>query len=119
MVLEFPNADGCSESGLELMDVQLLRFATVGGGTHRTIAAGSASTPSMTAAADTNTGKFCPAADTIAYATGGSDIMRIYSTCRTKLLNISLVLNTFYLKLVVVFMQQITQIRKNGVNASA
>ena len=42
-----------------------------------TIGAGSASTPSLTTTGDTNTGIFFPAADTIAFAEGGVESMRI------------------------------------------
>jgi len=38
---------------------------------------GSASTPSITNSGDTNTGMFFPAADTIAFAEGGTEAMRI------------------------------------------
>jgi hypothetical protein len=41
--------------------------------------AGSASTPSIAAAGDLNTGIFFPAADTIAFAEGGAEAMRITS----------------------------------------
>jgi len=41
--------------------------------------AGSASLPSITASGDTNTGMFFPAADTIAFAEGGTEVMRIDS----------------------------------------
>ena len=41
--------------------------------------AGSASTPSLFATGDTNTGIFFPAADTIAFAEGGAEAMRIDS----------------------------------------
>ncbi len=42
--------------------------------------AGSASTPSLFASGDTNTGIFFPAADTIAFAEGGAEAMRIDSS---------------------------------------
>ncbi len=42
--------------------------------------AGSASTPSLIATGDTNTGVFFPAADTVAVATGGSERMRVDSS---------------------------------------
>jgi hypothetical protein len=45
-----------------------------------TAAAGSASTPSITTTGDTNTGIFFPAADTIAFAEGGAEAMRIDSS---------------------------------------
>ena len=43
-------------------------------------AAGSASTPSITTTGDTNTGIFFPAADTIGFAEGGTESMRIDSS---------------------------------------
>jgi hypothetical protein len=48
---------------------------TVGG--VLTVQAGSASTPALTTAGDTNTGMFFPAADTIAFAEGGAEAMRL------------------------------------------
>jgi len=42
-------------------------------------AAGSAAAPTITATGDTNTGIFFPAADTIAFAEGGAEVMRIDS----------------------------------------
>jgi hypothetical protein len=50
---------------------------TVGG--VLTVQAGSASTPALTTAGDTNTGIFFPAADTIAFAEGGAEIARFDS----------------------------------------
>jgi len=44
--------------------------------------AGSASTPALQPTGDTNTGIFFPAADTIAFAEGGSEAMRIDSSSR-------------------------------------
>jgi len=44
--------------------------------------AGSASTPALQPSGDTNTGIFFPAADTIAFAEGGSEAMRIDSAAR-------------------------------------
>ena len=44
--------------------------------------AGSVSLPSITASGDTNTGMFFPAADTIAFAEGGTEVMRIDSSAR-------------------------------------
>jgi hypothetical protein len=41
---------------------------------------GSASTPSITNSGDTNTGMFFPAADTIAFAEGGTEAMRLTDT---------------------------------------
>jgi hypothetical protein len=43
------------------------------------LGAGSASTPSITTTGDTNTGIFFPAADTIAFAEGGAEVVRINS----------------------------------------
>jgi hypothetical protein len=45
-----------------------------------THALGSASTPSITFTGDTNTGIFSPTADTIAFAEGGAEVMRINSS---------------------------------------
>jgi hypothetical protein len=82
-------AEGCAPSGIndairELM-AQLKDFqvgsagdpVTVGG--VLTVQAGSASTPSLTTAGDTNTGMFFPAADTIAFAEGGAEVARFDS----------------------------------------
>ena len=44
-----------------------------------TVAAGTVSDPAITTAGDTNTGIFFPAADTIAFAEGGAEAMRIDS----------------------------------------
>jgi hypothetical protein len=83
-------AEGCAPSGIndairELM-AQLKDFqvgsagdpVTVGG--VLTVQAGSASTPALTTAGDTNTGIFFPAADTIAFAEGGVEAMRLDSS---------------------------------------
>jgi hypothetical protein len=85
-------AEGCAPSGIndairELMS-QLKDFqvgsagdpVTVGG--VLTVQAGSASTPALTTAGDTNTGMFFPAADTIAFAEGGVEAMRLDSSGR-------------------------------------
>jgi len=54
------------------------KVLTVGGiASH---AAGSAAAPTITATGDTNTGIFFPAADTIAFAEGGAEVMRIDSS---------------------------------------
>ena len=56
------------------------KVLTVGGiASH---AAGSAAAPTITATGDTNTGIFFPAADTIAFAEGGAEAMRIDSSGR-------------------------------------
>jgi len=56
------------------------KVLTVGGiASH---AAGSAAAPTITATGDTNTGIFFPAADTIAFAEGGAEAMRIDSSAR-------------------------------------
>jgi hypothetical protein len=83
-------SEGCAPSGIndairELM-AQLKDFqvgsagdpVTVGG--VLTVQAGSASTPALTTAGDTNTGMFFPAADTIAFAEGGAEIARFDSS---------------------------------------
>lgn len=44
-----------------------------------TVQAGTAAAPAVTTAGDTNTGIFFPAADTIAFAEGGTEVMRIDS----------------------------------------
>ena len=80
-------AEGCAPSGIndairELM-AQLKDFqvgsagdpVTVGG--VLTVTAGAVGTPAITTAGDTNTGIFFPAADTIAFAEGGVEAMRI------------------------------------------
>jgi hypothetical protein len=46
------------------------------------LTAGSAGTPTISTAADTNTGIFFPAADTIGFAEGGTEVMRIDSSGR-------------------------------------
>jgi len=46
------------------------------------LTAGSAGTPTISTAADTNTGIFFPAADTIGFAEGGTEVMRITSDGR-------------------------------------
>lgn len=52
----------------------------VAAATSVTVAAGAVGTPSITTAGDTNTGMFFPAADTIAFAKGGAEAMRINSS---------------------------------------
>jgi len=49
-------------------------------GSFATISAGSAAAPSIAPSTDTNTGMFFPAADTIAFAEGGTEAMRINSS---------------------------------------
>lgn len=46
------------------------------------LGAGSASTPAISASGDTNTGMFFPTADTIAFAEGGTEVLRITSDAR-------------------------------------
>ena len=53
---------------------------TITGSTTATFAAGAVGTPSIAAHGDTNTGIFFPAADTIAFAEGGAEAMRIDSS---------------------------------------
>jgi hypothetical protein len=47
-----------------------------------TVQAGTVSAPSITTAGDTNTGIFFPAADTIAFAEGGTEALRINSSAQ-------------------------------------
>ena len=55
-------------------------FTTVGASGVATFSAGSAAAPAITTSGDTNTGIFFPAADTIAFAEGGAEAMRIDSS---------------------------------------
>jgi hypothetical protein len=58
-------------------------FLALSGGTMTgqvAFAAGSVSAPGISASGDTNTGIFFPAADTIAFAEGGTEVMRINSS---------------------------------------
>ena len=69
-------ADGTGSSvGLNVGSGKVL---TVGG--IASLAAGSASAPALTRTGDTNTGIFFPAADTIAFAEGGVEAMRLDSS---------------------------------------
>jgi hypothetical protein len=52
-------------------------LVTDAGGSTVQFGAGSASAPSITTTGDTNTGIFFPAADTIAFSEGGTEVMRI------------------------------------------
>jgi hypothetical protein len=54
-------------------------------GSITTISAGSAAAPAITPSTDTNTGMFFPAADTIAFAEGGAEAMRIDSNSRVNI----------------------------------
>jgi hypothetical protein len=53
---------------------------TISASSTATFAAGAAGTPSITTSGDTNTGIFFPAADTIAFAEGGAESMRLDSS---------------------------------------
>jgi hypothetical protein len=55
-------------------------FTTLGASSTATFAAGAEGTPAITTTGDTNTGIFFPAADTIAFAEGGAEAMRIDSS---------------------------------------
>ena len=55
---------------------------TISASSTATFAAGAAGTPSITTTGDTNTGIFFPAADTIAFAEGGVESMRIDASNR-------------------------------------
>jgi hypothetical protein len=52
---------------------------TISASSTATFAAGAAGTPSITTTGDTNTGLFFPAADTVAVATGGTEVARFDS----------------------------------------
>jgi hypothetical protein len=54
-------------------------FTTLSATDVTTVQAGSAATPAITTSGDTNTGIFFPAADTIAFANGGAEALRITS----------------------------------------
>jgi hypothetical protein len=54
-------------------------FTTLGATGVATFSAGTVSLPAITTTGDTNTGIFFPAADTIAFAEGGAEVMRIDS----------------------------------------
>jgi hypothetical protein len=55
-------------------------FTTLAASSTATFAAGAVGTPAITTTGDTNTGIFFPAADTIAFAEGGAEAMRIDSS---------------------------------------
>ena len=55
---------------------------TSAGGAEIQFNAGSVTSPSITTVGDTNTGMFFPAADTIAFTEGGTEVMRISNTGR-------------------------------------
>jgi len=57
-------------------------FTTVSATGVTTVQAGTAAAPAITTSGDTNTGIFFPAADTIAFAEGGAEAMRIDSSGR-------------------------------------
>jgi hypothetical protein len=57
-------------------------FTTLSASGVTTVQAGSAAAPAITTSGDTNTGIFFPAADTIAFAEGGAEAMRIDSSGR-------------------------------------
>jgi hypothetical protein len=83
-------AEGCAPSGINNAIRQLMSDLkefqtgaasdplTVGG--VATFTAGTASAPAITTTGDTNTGIFFPAADTIAFAEGGAEAMRLDSS---------------------------------------
>jgi hypothetical protein len=57
-------------------------FTTLSASGVTTVQAGTVSAPAITTTGDTNTGIFFPAADTIAFAEGGAEAMRIDSSAR-------------------------------------
>ena len=64
-------------------------FTTLSATGVTTVQAGSAANPAITTSGDTNTGIFFPAADTIAFAEGGSEAMRIDSSGVVRINNTS------------------------------
>jgi hypothetical protein len=56
------------------------KFTTLEATGVTTVAAGAVSAPAITTTGDTNTGIFFPAADTIAFAEGGAEAMRIHAS---------------------------------------
>jgi hypothetical protein len=56
------------------------KFTTLEATGVTTVAAGTVSAPAITTTGDTNTGIFFPAADTIAFAEGGAEAMRLFSS---------------------------------------
>jgi len=75
-VIEVANAP-VTEAGTQTLTNKTLSSPTVTG--VATFAAGTVSAPAITTTGDTNTGIFFPAADTIAFAEGGSEALRINS----------------------------------------
>lgn len=73
-----------SAAGSKLIDLQIggSTFFDVDKNGQVEISAGTALLPSLSALGDTNTGMWFPAADTIAWSTGGSERMRIDSSGR-------------------------------------
>jgi hypothetical protein len=75
-VIEVANAP-VTEAGTQTLTNKTLSSPTVTG--VATFAAGTVSAPAITTTGDTNTGIFFPAADTIAFAEGGAEALRINS----------------------------------------
>jgi hypothetical protein len=59
-------------------------FTTLSATGVTTVQAGTAAAPAITTSGDTNTGIFFPAADTIAFAEGGAEVMRLDSSSNLK-----------------------------------
>lgn len=76
-VIEVVNAP-VSEAGTQTLSNKTLASPTVTG--VATFAAGTVSAPALTTTGDTNTGIFFPAADTIAFTEGGTEVMRLNSS---------------------------------------
>ena len=78
------NTVDIGSSALKFKDLFLAGNGSVGGTLAvtgvATFSAGSASTPALTTAGDTNTGMFFPAADTIAFSEGGAEVARFDSS---------------------------------------
>jgi len=64
--------------GVERFGVDKAGVASFGGAVRS--AGGSAASPAFSFSGDTNTGIFSPAADTLAFATGGAEVMRFTSS---------------------------------------
>mgnify|MGYP000644591062 CR=1 FL=1 len=63
------------------LTAQIIKYKKPSGATGSfTATAGTAALPAITTTGDTNTGMFFPAADTIAFAEGGTEVIRINSS---------------------------------------
>jgi hypothetical protein len=69
-----------TETGTQTLTNKTIAATTISASGVATFSAGSAGAPAITTTGDTNTGMFFPAADTIAFAEGGTEAMRIDSS---------------------------------------